>query len=404
MSAIAADMQITLPGGYALRRLLDQGSFAAVYEAVAPDGTPVAVKLLTSDHAQAEKRFQREIKVMRALPRSPLVVRYLDHGATDDGIPFIVMELIGGSTLAARLDDGRKYSESAACALMMTICKAFAGLHRLGLTHGDIKPANIMISRGQAARTPRGRKARDGSVLIAEVEGAAIKLIDFGLVRDAQGLLKLLEEENMMAGHDFQAELDAGVVMGTPEYIAPEQVTDARTDDARSWRTDTPADVFGLGVIFYQLLAGAPPWPFNPSVTSGPEYRRQVVDYLDERATRLGAPERIDAVSPALWSVLCRALHPDPKKRPGDAKQLFEDIERYVLCGVGVPGDLDNEETIMAYLPDLVPSRRDEAEPEDDEDEAPAASPAPSRRSRQVYVWGGIAAAAATVAAFLIAH
>ena len=354
----------TLPGGYTVYKPLDKGAFAVVYDGVDRDGHRVAVKVLRSDHPQAYKRFLREIKIMQALPSSQYVVEYFDNGELPDGTPFLVMEHLRGFTLARLLESGKRLTESAACALMMELCEAFQGLHKLGMTHGDIKPANIMLHK-TAAESKGGRigAARD-IVHLAQVQrsGMHIKLLDFGLVRDSQGLLKLLEDEDFLTGEEFHEDIDTGMLGGTPEYIAPEQVGDARISDRRFARTDTYSDVFGLGVIFFELLAGEPPWPFRPNANNAQEYNQQVKRYLDDRCNgnyRLEAPPN---TSPALWSVLARSLNADPKKRQGTGAEFRADIERYVEFGVGVPGDLDQDETVMAYLPG-----------------SPAAQPAPSK-------------------------
>lgn len=324
---------VTLPGGYVLERVVDKGAFAVVYAGLDPDGERVAIKLLASDHPQARQRFLREIKITRDLPRGDHVVAYRGHGETEDGIPFLAMEFIDGHTLGRMLRAGRRLAEPAACEFMLQLCDAMAGLHKLGLTHGDIKPENIMLLK----------------------QGLVVKLIDFGLVRDAQALLRTLEEHDFIPGHEFCDDLDTGMLAGTPDYIAPEQIADARVTDSRKIRTDTPSDVFGLGVILYQLLTGERPWPFEPDAADGLQYKRQVRDYLDSRlevdAADLECPERI---SPALWTIIAKTLRRDPKRRQGDARELRADIQRYVASGAGVIGDTQMEVTLPTYLGSLL--------------------------------------------------
>ncbi len=348
------DANTEIPGGYRLIRQVGRGNFAKVWEAVAPAGDKVAVKLLASSHPQALKRFQREVKVIRSLPPNAHVVQYVDHGTLSDGTPFLVLEFVVGFTLGQLLSTGRRFSEQAACALMLQLCKSFAGLHALGVTHGDIKPNNIMLAKPvqSPGLGPASRVGKD-VIHLAQVERSAlrIKLLDFGLIRDAQGLLKLLEQHEMLPGKDFGEELDTGMLAGTPEYIAPEQLTDARREERAPARTDTPSDVFGLGVVFYQLLTGAVPWPFEPDSQDQEAYRQSVKGYLDHRM-RGQKPEAPAGISSPLWSIIARALDPDPKKRQGDANILGKDIERYMEFGVGVPANLDTQETVMAYLND----------------------------------------------------
>jgi serine/threonine protein kinase len=318
--------------------------------------------VLTTTDEQARLRFTREIMVMKALPANPYVVGYVADGITDDDRPFIAMEYVKGFTLGTLLRSGRRLTESAACTLMMQLCDAFGDLHKLGLTHGDIKPDNIMLSRDEARaqRNKSGKASNNPTdvVHLAQVErtGMTMKLLDFGQVRDGQGLLRLLEDESMLQGAGFGVDPETGVVTGTPEYIAPEQVRDAMGGTEQESETDTPADVFGLGVIFYELLAGGVPWPFGSGDDTDPTHQNRAVAYLRERGRNLQSPSAPAACSPALWSVIARALHADPKTRQGDARLLAQDIDRYHRYGVGVPGDLDNEATVMAYLPDLDPT------------------------------------------------
>lgn len=341
------------PGGYRLVRMVGRGCFAEVYEAVAASGERVAIKVLTSHHPQAWKRFHREVKVLRALPANPYVVAYLDHGTLDDGSLFLVTEFVVGFTLGRLLASGRRFSEQAACALMLQLCKAFAGLHRLGVTHGDVKPNNVMLTKPP---TSPGLSSSDNAskvIHLAQVERSSVevRLLDFGLVRDAQGLLNLLERHSLLPGRDFEEELDAGMLTGTPEYIAPEQLADARRPLGTPARTDTSADVFALGVVFYEMLAGAVPWPFVADDADGADDKVvvKVKSYLDRRAAgQMPTPPR--GIGRALWAIIARALDPDPKLRPRDAAALAEDLQRYMEFGIGVTEQLDTQATMVAQL------------------------------------------------------
>ena len=327
-----------------------------MYEGRDPLGQPVAIKVLHSQHPQGDSRFRREIKVMRGLPRSNHIVEFFDEGEMVDGTPFISMEFIRGFTLGKLLRSGRRLSEQAACVLMMELCEAFEPLHKLGLTHGDIKPNNIMLSKDPNARNRPARGTKD-VIHLGQVErsGLHLKLLDFGLVRDSQGLLKLMEQENMVDGNEFREDLDTGMLGGTPEYISPEQIHDARQTKQKDCLTDTPSDVFGLGVIFYELLSGQTPWPFRPTARNAEEYKDQTKEYLDSRMNAV--PDKLAGTSAALWSVIARALDPEPKKRQGTAKEMGQDIRRYVDFGAGIPENTDNENTVMAYLEDLTPEK-----------------------------------------------
>ena len=304
-------------GNYRLGRVLGQGAFAQVHESRDRHGHPVAVKLLTSSHEQARKRFDREIKVVRSLPANPHVVSYRDHGLSEEGHAYLVMELVEGKTLSYLLSAGVRPDVRGACRLMVQLCEAFDGLHRLGLTHGDIKPSNILITN----------------------DGRSTKLIDFGLVRDSQGLLKLLEEERILDGDDFADDLDQGMLMGTPVYLAPEQIDDADRDSLDRV-TDTPADVWGLGAIFYELLSGSPPIPMvvkpeQVAVEAALEYVSLREQWSDLQL------RPIPGLSPQLWTILTKALRKDPSLRQGEARYLKQDIQRFLDLGIGVPPEQD---------------------------------------------------------------
>lgn len=317
------------PSGYTIGAVLERGAFAVVYRGTDPDGGPVAIKVLDSARPQARERFLREIKVTQNLPEHPRVVRYLDEGRLEDDTPYLVLELIEGFVLTRVMDADRRLGERGACDLMLQLCEAFGGLHKLGLTHGDIKPDNIMIDRDKRS----------------------VKLLDFGLVRDAQGLLKLMEEEEMIAGNEFEENLDVGMIAGTPDYIAPETIADARRTSGETHQTDTPADVFGLGVILHELLCRKRPWPFRPTANTPVGFRKEAKSYLDSRIDANPVElERPAHVTTALWSIVCKALHSNPKQRQHDAKELRRDIERYVESGTGVPGDLDLSDTLTFHL------------------------------------------------------
>jgi serine/threonine protein kinase len=316
---------------FELKRFVGAGKFAWVYEArtlAGPAGFPprVAVKILYRDDAQALKRFQREIKVMRQLPQRPNNVTYLGHG-THDKQPWVAMDFVDGFTLAAVLRAQKPISERAACLLMTQLCDGFEVLHRLGLTHRDITPENIMLT--QADRQ--------------------VKLMDFGLVQDSQGLLQLYEQVDILDGADFNDDLDAGLIAGTPEFMAPEQILDPHEKDRHRQKTDTTADVFALGTIFYQLVSGTQLFPYERGAR-GATGKQALINYLDYRV-RL---EDEDLVCPSmvgaeLWSIIRKSLSRDPRHRQRDASELGADIRYYLETGQGVAED-DMSATISTTM------------------------------------------------------
>lgn len=323
----AAQTQVT----YKLVRFVGAGKFAWVYEAQAmvpghgdPTQAPtrhgqparVAVKMLYREDTQGVRRFQREIKVMRQLPAHPNCVAYKGHG-TFDKHAWVAMDFIDGFTLAAVLRARRPLPERAACLLMTQLCDGFEGLHRLGLTHRDITPENIMIT--QVDRQ--------------------VKLMDFGLVQDSQGLLQLYEQVDIVDGEDFKDDLDAGLIAGTPEFMAPEQILDPHEQDRARQKTDTTADVFALGTIFFQLLSGGQLFPYEVGAR-GAAGKQGLINYLEYRVKHrdedLTCPEQVPV---ELWTVLRKSLAHEPKLRQRDATELGADIRYYLETGEGVLED-----------------------------------------------------------------
>ena len=269
--------------------------------------------MLYRDDHQALARFKREIKVIRSLPAHPNRTAYRGHGQAGSW-PWVAMDFIDGFTLGAVLRQSRPVEATVACKLMVQLCDGFNGLHRLGLTHRDINPDNIMITHAERA----------------------VKLMDFGLVQDSQGLLQLYEQVDILAGADFRDDLDTGLIAGTPEYMAPEQISDPHERDRRRQKTDTTADIFALGVMFWQLLTGAQLFPYAVG-SKGSSGRDGLIHYLDYRLTfkdaQLVCPPR---VTPELWSILRKSLAHDPKHRQRDAAELARDLRVWLDTGRGL--------------------------------------------------------------------
>jgi serine/threonine protein kinase len=227
------------------------------------------------------------------------------------------MDFVDGFTLSAVLRSGRPIPERAACMLMAQLCDGFEGLHRLGLTHRDITPDNIMIT--QADRQ--------------------VKLMDFGLVQDSQGLLQLYEQVDILDGKDFLDDLDAGLIAGTPEFMAPEQILDPHEKDRTRQKTDTTADVFALGTIFYQLLSGTQLFPYERGAR-GATGKQAPINYLDWRVRfrddDIACPPNIGA---ELWSIVRKSLAREPKQRQRDATELGADLRFFLETGQGVLED-----------------------------------------------------------------
>jgi serine/threonine-protein kinase len=185
----------------------------------------VAIKLLSNETAQtdsvARERFVREARLAARI-RSEHVCRVLDTGALEDATPYLVMEYLEGSDLAEELARRERMDAVEATRYMRQACEAVSVAHAAGVIHRDLKPANLFLS-----------KQPDGSRML--------KVLDFGVS-------KALSE------HGVEAELTrTSMLVGSPLYMSPEQLHSARTVDER-------ADIWALGAILYELIAGQPPF------------------------------------------------------------------------------------------------------------------------------------------------
>jgi serine/threonine-protein kinase len=320
----------TLPSGFQIRRHIATGGFAWVFEALTPERARCAVKIPHQSHEHGLKRFVREIKVMRELPRSPHCVQYLGDGRLPDGRPYVAMELIDGRTLARVLEPGTPWEPWAACAIGTQLCAALRGMHKLGLANRDVSPNNVMLTLDNH-----------------------VKLMDFGLVKDAQGLLHLLEEEDILAGHDFAENLDAGLLLGTLDYVAPEQLADSSVTDAAHTQTDTWSDVYSVGLILWQMITGKR--LFELDLRGGQQrVAQRILDYMEMRTsfdeTRLRRPPAMPA---PLFRILVRSLRLDPKRRQRTAMELGQELSRFLETGEGTEQE-DDERTEHVRLEDYL--------------------------------------------------
>jgi eukaryotic-like serine/threonine-protein kinase len=210
-------------GKYRIVRTLGDGGMGSVYEAHhAVLGTRVAIKVLHPELMRRTglvERFLQEARVVAQI-RSANVVQVMDVDRTPEGHAFIVMELLEGEALSAVLDRQRRLQVPMACGYAMQILLALEAAHALGVIHRDLKPENVIVT------LMAGRPV--------------LKLIDFGI---AKARRSEPSQRNLTV---------AGAVMGTAEYMAPEQARSAESVDAR-------ADVYAVGVMLYEMIAGTRP-------------------------------------------------------------------------------------------------------------------------------------------------
>jgi serine/threonine-protein kinase len=214
-----------LADSYEVTRLLGEGGMGRVYEArhTRLTGKRFAVKLLHPDLARQPDvvtRFQREAEAASGISH-PNVLGVNDVNVTLDGQPYIVSELLQGEELGEYLHRVGKLSVADAVRIVRQICKALAAAHETGVVHRDVKPENVFLT-GDLSR----------------IETTSVKVIDFGISKVAQ------------AGGDSLTK--TGMVMGTPDYMPPEQ--------ARGDKVDARADIYAVGAILYRALTGKKPF------------------------------------------------------------------------------------------------------------------------------------------------
>lgn len=261
-------MEPTRLGPYTIRHRIGRGGMGTVYEAEDADGGLVAVKTLSAhlgDDAGLRRRFEAEIEALKGL-RHPGIVRILAFGE-QDGRPFFAMELVPGRSLEEILKTGRTFSWRETVTLAGEIVRALKAAHDSGIVHRDLKPANL---------------------LVVEAEGgpARVRLADFGIAR--------------LFGETGQTQ--AGTVVGTAEYMAPEQAVGGPVDQR--------VDLYALGLVMYAMLTGRPPFRGG-----------EVADVL--RRQQRETPARVSAIVPgvpaAVDALIEKLLAKDPADRPANA-------------------------------------------------------------------------------------
>jgi hypothetical protein len=283
-------MNPTQLGPYTIQSRLGRGGMGAVYEAVDPtSGKTVAVKVLAShlaDDPGLRKRFEAEIDALKNL-RHPGIVRLIAFGEQDDQ-PFFAMELVRGKSLEQILRTGRRFTWRETVSVAIEITRALKAAHDQGIVHRDLKPANLLVTDEapppvtEAARNVAGTAAAGG-------DRVTVKLADFGIAKLFGGV-----------GHTA-----LGHVVGTAEYMAPEQ--------AAGRPVDHRVDLYALGLVMYAMLTGGPPFRGT-----------QLTEVIDKQ--RRAIPPRVKSlvadVPAELDELIARLLSKDPAQRPASALAL----------------------------------------------------------------------------------
>ena len=273
-----------LCGKYRLEALLGEGGMGAVWRAcnVLLD-LPVAIKLIRADLDRGALRARLQLEARSAAKLGhPSIVRVFDIGESELGDPFIVMEHLRGETLAHLLGRGR-VAATRAVQLLLPIIDALAMAHAHGIVHRDLKPDNLMLA--------------------AEEHHVCPKILDFGIAK-------------LTAPGDSAHKLtEFGAVIGSPEYMSPEQ---ARGRDD----IDASTDIWSICVVLYEAVTGSP--PFGASNCNA--LLRSIVEDAPKPLSECGLDE------PALWQLLERGLHKDRAQRFGDIAQLGRALAAWLVA------------------------------------------------------------------------
>ena len=268
----ATTLQVMHPsqlGPYEIAKPIGRGGMGTVYEAVDHGtGRSVAVKTLAAhlgDDPGLRKRFAAEIETLKSL-QHPCIVQLLAFGE-EDGQPYFAMELVRGRSLEQVLRSGRTFDWRETVGIAIDITRALKSAHDHGVVHRDLKPANLLFPEEPSA-------------------DAAVKLADFGIAR--------------LFGSSCHTM--AGTIVGTAEYMAPEQATGGPVDHR--------VDLYALGLVIYAMLTGRPPFHGGEATDI---IRRQRTEAPPRVSTRVaGIPTELDAL-------IERLLAKEPAKRPASA-------------------------------------------------------------------------------------
>jgi serine/threonine-protein kinase len=297
---------ITLAGKYVIEDALAEGGMSTVYLARHRlVDRPCAVKIMSTTLARNQvirERFRREAKATQTLAH-PNIIEIFDQGETDDGLPYIVMEFLNGEPLADVIARG-PMALSFALPLMIQIARALSRAHDFEVIHRDLKPENIFLA-SKSDRPPQ------------------VKLLDFGIARSM---------------HDARL-TSAGEVFGTPQYMAPERIT--------SIDAGPSADLYALGVIFFEMLSGRLPFHANDVASFFIMHMKEPAPSL--KSVGIEVPDALDEL---ILSLMAKT----PEQRPVDAHRVHSDLVACcVALGLEVPSDLTTDDTASIRAPRTLP-------------------------------------------------
>ncbi len=335
-------------GKYRILSKVGQGGMGAVYKALHTKFDQLrALKVMSGDLAadpEFVKRFEREAVLMSRL-QHPNVVRVDDIDESEDGRPFIVMEFVEGRSLREVIQQEGPLAPLRVCSIAKQAAAGLEAAHLLGMVHRDVKPENI--------------------VLVDTAEGEKAKVLDFGIAK--------LKEARLGDG----LRTATGVIIGTPQYLSPEQAMGNRSEEL-----DGRSDLYSLGLVMYQMLTRE--LPFQADSAAGWMLAR-----LQEppRPIRTARPDL--AIPEALANLVMRCLEKDRDLRPANARDLIREIER-AEEEIRRPPKLVAPPAATATAP-IPPRAEPVAVPKPLPETAPKAT-STSRWARGWRFWAGLAA------------
>lgn len=328
-------------GRYIVDKVLGSGGMGVVATARYPElQQRVAIKFLRPEHASnavLNARFMREAR-LAARVKSQHFVRVFDIGKLSTGVPYLVMELLTGHDLADELvKSGSALEVETALEWVMQALVGLAEVHALGVVHRDLKPSNLFIAEAAGKRT--------------------VKVLDFGISKES-------------SKRDSGAPLTStDNLLGTPQYMSPEQVRASKDVDARS-------DIWAIGVILYELLTGRRPFVSDENATGELFAKVLYIDPIKPREHRSGLPVELEAV-------IMKCLARDRGERYEDAAELAEALRPFLAAS-----SVQHVETVKQALVSrrslLPPDPEGEEDQLDEDAETASATPGAKRPQEPV--------------------
>lgn len=278
----------TLEGKYRIESLLGVGGMGRVYRGRNErTDSPVAIKTLNRDltgDVSLVKRFEVEARSASNL-RHPNTIRIYDFG-NDQGVLFMVMELLSGRALEQVLSDEGALDQRRAVWIIMEACKSLAEAHANGLVHRDLKPDNLFLNR------------------VGNSDQEHVKVLDFGVAK--------LRDKRFSDATLTQA----GMIFGTPRYMSPEQ--------ARAQDLDGRSDIYALGIILFELLTGRPPFDAAEPIAI-------LLKHVNEPPPAMADVAPGIQIDPALQDLVQRCMAKSPEQRPDSVEHLIAELEEIYM-------------------------------------------------------------------------